>query len=122
MDTENEFPGRQNRLNCLFWILLMPVNSKKFPARKSGALTAILAVGLIGGCADYYSGGVVQDDSDAMAIAERQCGAAAKSYFGTWHVRLDGGTWLVWHDPRAAVQISIDAKTGKTSGCRIGAN
>ena len=70
------------------------------------------------GCSIGYPSGVVKNSEQAIAIADHECGDYSVKYYpGRWHTELTGENWLVWK--KGGMQISIDAKTGRTEGCIV---
>jgi hypothetical protein len=84
---------------------------------------ALLLVGCVGGSqrsSGSYPNGIVKTPEDAIAIAEKECGPSLQDRSGEWRARLDKDVWFAWLTPNAALQISINAVDGKTTGCVVG--
>ena len=82
---------------------------------------ALLSVGCAGvqRSSGSYSSGLVKTPEDAIAIAKKECASALQDHPGEWRARLDRDMWFAWLTPNAAVQISVDARNGKTTGCVV---
>lgn len=66
-----------------------------------------------------YPNGLVKTPEDAITIAKKECGPKLQNQTGEWRARLDRDMWFAWLTPNAAVQISVDARNGKTTGCVV---
>ena len=81
-------------------------------------ITAALITGALGGCAqDRFDGGAVPTRADAIGIASQLCLDPFRQRKGQWRVVLRGGIWKVSRDA-GKQSILIDARSGKTDGCR----
>ena len=78
--------------------------------------SALALVATLTACATF-PGGVVTDRAQAIAIAERKCGRIPGYGNEPWHAELTGETWFVWRGPHAGLNITIDARDGRTDGC-----
>jgi hypothetical protein len=80
---------------------------------------------LVIGCAGVqrnsgnYPNGLVKTPEEAIAIAKKECGPKLQDQTGEWRARLDRDMWFAWLTPNAALQISVDARNGKTTGCVV---
>jgi hypothetical protein len=74
----------------------------------------LLTLTLLSACAATYPDGTVKTEQDAIAIATRECGER-----GLWKATLTGDTWEVIWKKDGAFLVTIDARTGKTSGCTV---
>lgn len=83
----------------------------------ASALVAAFLMASLTGCARTFPGGAVPTDEDAVRLAERLCAGQMKGFPRAWHAALVDGVWEAWK-PKSRLHVTIDARTGKTTGCQ----
>jgi hypothetical protein len=88
------------------------------------SFVALEAIRFLG---NYYPGGVIRTESQAIAAARIACPFQSASFDGPWRAQLLGGFWYahiewthgLFHERfDGAASAKLDARTGKRMECR----